>query len=275
MGKKFTTILFVSNDKNETKSFNIPTKHVQKFRLYAKIASVTIIVFALITLSLFLGLIISQSNNSKLHSRIISLEKDVEVMDSMHIKSKINNIEQNIFNINNFLREKGINTDTTGIGGEINSERVDYTVYDFYNKHTGFIFSNIQKIPLGYPYIGKVTSEYGNRTNPFGGRSFEFHSGIDFKGNIGDKVSCTADGVVELADYHNGYGKCVIIRHDYGYSSLYGHLSKINVTIGQSVKAGDIIGFVGSTGRSTGPHLHYEIRKDGKDIKPYDFLNLN
>ncbi|MBL7128178.1 MAG: M23 family metallopeptidase [Ignavibacteria bacterium] len=275
MNKKFTTVLFVSNDNHETKSFNIPTKHVQRFRLYAKIASASIIAFALITLSLFLGLIISQNNNSKLHSKIVSLEKDVEVMDSLHIKNKINNIEQRIFNINNFLREKGISTDTSGIGGEYNPERVDYTVYDFYDKHTDFILSNIQEIPLGYPYIGEVSSEYGNRTNPFGGRSFEFHSGIDFKGEIGDKVECTADGVVELADYHNGYGKCVIIRHKHSYSSLYGHLSEINVTTGQNVKAGDIIGYVGNTGRSTGPHLHYEIRKNGTDINPNDFLNLN
>ena len=276
MGKKLTTVLLVSNDNNETKSFNIPTRHIQRFRLYATVISVFVILFSIFTFSLLTNLISSKVENSSLLSKIISLEDEVKVMDSLQIKKKIKNIELRIFKINYFLKKKGIQKDKSGIGGDFKgSEKVNYTLYDFYDKHTKSILQAIHNVPLGYPYIGRLNSQYGYRTNPFGGSSHEFHSGIDFKGNIGDSVKATGDGVVEKADYHNGYGKCVIIRHEHGYSSLYGHLSEVNVTVGQKVKSGDVIGLVGNTGRSTGPHLHYEIRKIGTDINPNDYLNLN
>jgi murein DD-endopeptidase MepM/ murein hydrolase activator NlpD len=276
MEKKLTTVLLVSNDNNETKSFNVPTQHIQRFKLYVSIATVFFILFTIFTFSLLTNLLVSKSENSTLLSKIISLEDEVKVMDSLHIKKKIKNIDYRIFKINYFLRKKGIQKDKSGIGGELkDSERVNYDLYDFYDKHTKSILQAIYNVPLGYPYIGEVSSQYGYRTNPFGGRGYEFHSGIDFKGDIGNPVKVTGDGVVGKADYHNGYGKCVIIKHKHGYSSLYGHLSEINVTVGQKVKSGDVIGLVGNTGRSTGPHLHYEIRKNGTDINPNDYLNLN
>jgi len=276
MEKKLTTVLLVSNDNKETKSFNLPTQHIQRFRLYATVISVFVILFSIFTFSLLINLITSRSENSKLLSTINSLEDEVKVMDSLQIKKKIKNIDFRIFKINYFLKKKGIQNENSGIGGDFKgSEKINHTLYDFYDKHTKFILQAIHNIPLGYPYFGKVNSQYGYRTNPFGGSSHEFHSGIDFKGNIGDPVKVTGDGVVERADYHNGYGKCVIIRHKHGYSSLYGHLSEINVTAGQKVKSDDVIGLVGNTGRSTGPHLHYEIRKNNTDINPNDYLNLN
>jgi murein DD-endopeptidase MepM/ murein hydrolase activator NlpD len=130
-------------------------------------------------------------------------------------------------------------------------------------------------IPLGYPFFGEMRSDYGYRPNPFGGRGSEFHKGIDWKGNVGDTVRCTGDGEIVNADWDKGYGKCVTIKHTNGIECLYGHLSEFNVTSGQKVKAGDVIGFIGSTGRSTGPHLHYEIRVNGIDINPHYFLTLN
>lgn len=276
MGKKFTTVLLVSNDKSETKSFNIPTKHIDRFKIYFTAISVFVILFSLFTFSVLTNLIIVKSENSNLYSKINTLEDEVKVMDSLQIKKKIKNIDFRIFKINYFLKKKGLQKNKSGIGGTFNStDKVDYTIYDFYDKHTKSILRAIHNIPLGYPYIGIVNSQYGYRTNPFGGRSYEFHSGIDFKGDIGDPVEATGDGIVEKADYHNGYGKCVMIRHEHGYLSLYGHLSEINVTVGQKVKSGDVIGLVGNTGRSTGPHLHYEIRKNGTDINPNEYLNLN
>ncbi len=125
--------------------------------------------------------------------------------------------------------------------------------------------------PFGRPASGSVSSRYGYRKNPFS-EAREFHGGIDFRGKVGEEVVTTADGVVEKAKYVKGYGKHVVIKHKRGYKTLYGHLSKIEVTKGQKVVAGEKIGEIGSTGRSTGPHLHYEVIRYGRRINPSKFI---
>ena len=98
------------------------------------------------------------------------------------------------------------------------------------------------------------------------------HTGLDFRSSIGDPVRATANGTVDTAGWNGGYGKMVEIDHGNGFSTRYGHLSEIEVKVGQHVKIGQIIGRVGSTGRSTGPHLHYETRIDGDAVDPQKFL---
>jgi murein DD-endopeptidase MepM/ murein hydrolase activator NlpD len=91
---------------------------------------------------------------------------------------------------------------------------------------------------------------------------------------MGDPVKCTANGKVSLAGYNGGYGNCIVIDHGYNLQTLYGHLSKVNVKIGDEVKIGQSIGEVGSTGRSTGPHLHYEVHFKGEKVNPELYLNF-
>ena len=129
-------------------------------------------------------------------------------------------------------------------------------------------------MPLGRPAQGGLSSGFGPRHNPFSGKGSEFHHGLDFRGNVGDPVRVTANGTVEFAGTMNGYGQVVKVRHGYGYSTVYGHLSHIDVQPGQTVKAGDLIGKIGSTGRSTGPHLHYEVRLNNEPHDPATFLSL-
>ena len=129
--------------------------------------------------------------------------------------------------------------------------------------------------PMGYPHISALTSYFGYRSDPFNSSDAEFHPGIDFKGNKGDDARCTANGTVVFAGWAGGYGNCVRIAHANSYETLYGHLSRISVKVGQDVTVGQKIGEVGSTGRSTGTHLHYEIRKNGKAINPISYLTLN
>ena len=126
-------------------------------------------------------------------------------------------------------------------------------------------------IPFGRPSSGSISSRYGYRKDPFS-EAREFHGGVDFRGKTGDEVVTTADGVVEKAGHARGYGKHVVIKHKKGYKTLYGHLSKIEVARGQKVEAGEKIGELGSTGRSTGPHLHYEIIRYGKRINPGKYI---
>jgi murein DD-endopeptidase MepM/ murein hydrolase activator NlpD len=128
-------------------------------------------------------------------------------------------------------------------------------------------------VPVRKPIMGEIdlSSGFGVRSDPFLGRP-ALHSGLDFRSNTGDPVRATATGVVETAGWNGGYGKMVEIDHGNGFSTRYGHMSEINVKAGQQIKIGQIIGRVGSTGRSTGPHLHYETRIDGDAVDPQKFL---
>lgn len=115
-----------------------------------------------------------------------------------------------------------------------------------------------------------VASGYGMRKHPIDS-VMKFHEGLDFSASIGTNVFATADGTVSYASVKNGYGNCIDIDHGYNYLTRYGHLSQILVKNGQEVKRGDLIGKVGSTGKSTGPHLHYEVRFKGKAQNPVDY----
>ena len=130
--------------------------------------------------------------------------------------------------------------------------------------------SVLNDLPLQRPLeVVEVNSKYGYR-KIFGRK--QFHAGIDLSGNYRDTVFATANGMVEKARWNGGYGRCIIIKHKDGFQTLYGHLSKIYVAVGDSVIVGQAIGKVGSTGRSTGAHLHYEILQDGKSIDPCNFI---
>jgi len=127
-------------------------------------------------------------------------------------------------------------------------------------------------IPSIWAHVGKINNEFGFRRNPFGGRTYEFHPGMDIAGDRGDLVVAPAGGTVIKAGYSGGYGNMVEIDHGYGLTSRYGHLSHIDVEVGDTVTRGQLLGLVGSTGRSTGPHLHYEIRLNDRPINPRHFL---
>jgi len=125
--------------------------------------------------------------------------------------------------------------------------------------------------PSIWPTQGRVTSEFGPRSAPFSGRR-EFHYGIDIAGPRGTPIYAVADGIIDLATYRRGLGNTVIIEHGYGYRTVYAHLSDFEVSEGQEIEEGELIGSMGSTGFSTGPHLHYEVHVDGVAVEPRDYL---
>jgi murein DD-endopeptidase MepM/ murein hydrolase activator NlpD len=127
-------------------------------------------------------------------------------------------------------------------------------------------------IPSMWAHLGKINNEFGFRRNPFGGRTYEFHAGMDIDGDRGDLVVAPANGTVIKAGWQGGYGNMVEVDHGNGLTTRYGHLSKIEVEVGENVSRGQLMAFVGSTGRSTGPHLHYELRLHDKPINPRRFL---
>jgi murein DD-endopeptidase MepM/ murein hydrolase activator NlpD len=127
-------------------------------------------------------------------------------------------------------------------------------------------------IPSIWPVMGKLESGVGGRRNPFGGRGFEYHEGQDIDAAYGTPVQVAAPGRVIIAGRQRGYGNVVYVDHGGGLSTRYGHLSQIDVSLGQTVARGQTIGLVGSTGRSTGPHLHYEVRINNQPVDPRQYL---
>ena len=125
--------------------------------------------------------------------------------------------------------------------------------------------------PSIWPTFGWLTGTFGGRPDPFTGEP-AFHQGLDISTSKGREVYVTANGTVESAEYTGDYGNFIVVRHDFGLATRYGHLSRFSVKPGASVQRGDVIGYVGSTGRSTGAHLHYEILANGKLINPLRLL---
>lgn len=126
--------------------------------------------------------------------------------------------------------------------------------------------------PPIWPVEGKLESAFGGRRNPFGGSSYEFHTGQDIDAPWGAPVIAGATGTVSFVGWQNGYGQLVVINHGGGLTTRYGHLSQIAVSQGATVKRGEFVGKVGSTGRSTGPHLHYEVRINDEPVNPLQYL---
>jgi peptidase M23-like protein len=131
--------------------------------------------------------------------------------------------------------------------------------------------ANLTSTPSLWPVIGHLTGMFGERMDPFSGEG-AFHTGVDISSQYGDGVRVTADGMVIEAGEHAGYGRLVVVDHGSGITTYYGHLSSYNVMVGQQLKRGDTIGNVGVSGRSTGPHVHYEVRINGAPVNPLRYL---
>lgn len=151
---------------------------------------------------------------------------------------------------------------------------VQTTSFDAVEKMLKNKFKMLASIPAIMPISIKdyrsISSGFGVRIHPIY-KTRKFHDGMDFTGKIGTPIYSTGQGVVESAKTSRGYGKKIVIDHGYGYKTVYAHLSKYKVKAGQKIKRGEIIGYLGNTGISTGPHLHYEVRKNNKKLNPINY----
>lgn len=125
--------------------------------------------------------------------------------------------------------------------------------------------------PLGWPAFGRATSGFGHRFSPFDGLA-QFHTGIDIANEKGTLIRATADGTVQLASWEGGYGRLVIIDHGFGYVTYYGHNSRLLAKVGEKIRRGQVIAYMGSTGATTGPHAHYEVLYNGRPVNPWKYL---
>lgn len=125
--------------------------------------------------------------------------------------------------------------------------------------------------PSGWPVMGHITGSFGERLDPFSGEG-AFHRGVDISAQYGEPVHASADGIVTIAENHTGYGRLVVVDHGFGITSWYAHLSAFASVVGTRVKRGQVIGYAGLSGRSTGPHVHYEVRLNNAPVNPWRYL---
>ncbi|GAC1626292.1 MAG: M23 family metallopeptidase [Candidatus Acidiferrum sp.] len=132
-------------------------------------------------------------------------------------------------------------------------------------------FAESSYTPSIWPVLGHVTDAFGARLDPFSGEG-AFHTGVDVASDYGAPVHATADGIVSLADNHAGYGRLVVVDHGFGITTWYAHLSAFSAITGTRVKRGEVIGYTGISGRSTGPHVHYEVRMNNAPVNPWRYM---
>ncbi len=275
----FSTVLIVGSNKGETKSLRVKTKHINRLKHYA--LSIGITIFILTCTIIFLSVKLNKIEKERIayNREISNLKKQIPPpIDSSKTKNYIQNIENKLKKINQYLIKRGIKgfkIDEIGGNNEESTELRSEEIYALYNERLEDFLLGVAFTPMGYPASYAINSAFGYRGDPIKRGRVEFHPGLDFKGRKGDPVKSTADGRVVIAGWFQGYGKCVKIKHKNNLETLYGHLSKINVKVGQKVNTGQIVGRVGSTGDSTGNHLHYEVRKNGKPVNPKKFLSIN
>jgi murein DD-endopeptidase MepM/ murein hydrolase activator NlpD len=135
----------------------------------------------------------------------------------------------------------------------------------------GSSLADLAFTPSIWPVQGRITGSFGDRLDPFSGEG-AFHAGVDISSSYGDAVHAAADGLVVAVDTRPGYGRVVVVDHGFGTSTWYGHLSGFSTQVGAQVKRGEVIGYVGTSGRSSGPHVHYEVRVYGAPVNPWRYL---
>jgi murein DD-endopeptidase MepM/ murein hydrolase activator NlpD len=279
-----STVIIINKSQLGTKTLQIKTKHLNNLKNY-------ILGLIVLIISLAGSIFYLRYTNDKKEAEKQQLISQVTKLQALlpptvpgakkgnNSQIYIQGIESKLQKINDYLKKRGLpGFSTKSVGGNANadaSKLTDEENYSLYNEYLGRLVNAVAFTPMGYPRNSSLTSFFGYRNDPFNSEHAEYHPGLDFRGIKGDEARCTAKGKVIFAGWNGGYGNCVRIAHANNYETLYGHLSHINVRVGQEVTVGEKIGEVGSTGHSTGAHLHYEVRKNGKAVNPINFLSLN
>lgn len=272
MKKQKTSVLFISNNGKTRKPVQVPTSLILYWRRYLLGAIGIIIVLGLIS-----SFLIYQQTSSYYARKLTLVERLKMNTDISKVQHSFDRINEYIDRVNVLLQSKGLPLITHDTAyrpeGSVTFDNIKEATSD-YNRTLQHLEQTIKNYPIGKPHRGVITSTFGSRANPFSGSGAEHHKGIDFRGKTGEAIRTTASGKIAYAGVRGGYGNCVIVSHKNGLETLYGHMSVISARVGASVTSGDIVGRVGSTGRSTGPHLHYEIHRNGTRIDPYEYLTI-
>lgn len=284
---RFFTLIIMPHDGSNVKKFNISSNFFKAFALIS-------IIFWVSSLFMFFSYFGLKNKVARLSEvEKINLKQKVELEN---LNSKIQFMETQLARLQNLdikIREMvNLEVKTKGLNfaGGISSQESDVPgkmleKAEALEKELKLREKSLSELveyledrkslfmatPSIWPARGFITSEFGWRKDPLTGVT-EFHEGVDISGYYGSPVYAAAEGVVIEAGNDAGYGKVVVIDHGYGIVTRYGHLSRVYVSVGQKVKKGGVIGAIGSSGKSTGPHVHYEVRIDGVPVNPLKYL---
>lgn len=275
MLKHKTSVLFVGTEGKDKRTIQIPTLILLNWKKYLLIGTVAFSILAAV-LVFFAYEFVNEHYSTIYKEKLARANQIRNAIDIDRAKKSFESIDSSFRKINNYLKDRGLKEmklENAGGPLDIDVSEIDEIVA-LYERDLLVAENMIKHVPMGKPHDGAQTSGFGYRSNPFGSGGYENHQGLDFKGKVGSEVRSTAHGVVVFAGWKGGYGNCIIINHKNGFQTLYGHLSKIHVKNNESVKLGQRIGGLGNTGRSTGPHLHYEIIRNGQRINPIDYLTF-
>ena len=270
------------------------------------------LLFIILFQSFAIAKLYSEKDDKTYQINLVKINTKKDSLDFFKLKNDLETVDYTVRTINNFLKAKNasnlsieaLSRDSLSSSVYLSSQSARYSQY------LVELEKKLQQIPLGVPTTGYVSSNFGIRKNPIpskklmiAGKSIginalekdslgnpvkaitekgdkanadqmQNHKGIDIASPYGSDVFCAAKGKVVFAGQKGGYGNCVIVEHGNGLATLYGHLSKVIVKANQEVTVGELIAKSGNSGRSTGPHLHYEVRKNNTPINPKLFLNL-
>jgi murein DD-endopeptidase MepM/ murein hydrolase activator NlpD len=269
-----TTIILANCGKSRPRVRRVPTFLLRTWQRW-----VGLFFFVLVALIATLCLIVYQNTSRDYQARLDRANYIRSKIDVEQIQSSFMAIDSGLYQLNSFLNERGlshfqIDENMGNLGGI--PEDIDATevasVGVFFEKELTSLLSDLKSLPLGKPYDGDITSKFGWRRSPFNRRIGENHTGIDFKGAIGDTICTTASGLVKESNYNSGYGHFIVVQHSDTLQTLYAHLSRRLVKVGDKVDTGQPIGLLGNTGRSKGAHLHYEVIHNCRKINPEPFL---
>ena len=260
---------------------------VQRIRVEKKSVTIFFTAAALVAVSLVYGLYGLTQQVAHLRTEIENRQLRAENDRQRQELEKLNTRVEKVEDTSRKLAEKSgvVDNDVTvpGSGGpalplddmalatlaaKMNRLEEDMSAYAAILRQRGYT-------PTLWPVEGTLEGGYGGRRNPFGGGGYEFHTGQDIEAAWGAPVVAGAAGKVAFVGWQNGYGQLVIVDHGGGLTTKYGHLSHIDVQLDQTISRGQLLGKVGSTGRSTGPHLHYEVRINDQAVDPLPYLLLS
>ncbi|MCU7567419.1 M23 family metallopeptidase [Riemerella anatipestifer] len=256
--------------------------------------------------SLFIIKLYSEKDDKAYEVNLVKINTQKDSVDYSKMKQDLGLIHNTVKDLHRFLAAKQVvNSNLENLAQDsLNNSIYLAQTTNRYSQYLVDLQEKLQTVPLGIPTEGYISSQFGKRKNPIPTKTalasvkpaakastdstttatttaspkepeqMQFHKGIDIAVSLGKDIKSAAAGTILFAEEKSGYGKCVIISHGNGLATLYGHLSQVLVKANDKIKAGETIAKSGNTGRSTGPHLHYEVHKNGTPINPKLFLTL-
>ena len=308
MDRRYTVLIVPEGSDAPHKRFVVTRRRVRRMGVWAGVLAALVIGLPALLTGVWMGYGTAQlrTDNGQLQSRLAGLDRRVEFVESSleRVQSydakiraltradegvrpygigPLQDLEVLALNRQDATLPDGSALMSTGIAGASNlalecriddlSAALDAEEVSL-QEVRGYLVSReslLHAYPTAWPADGWITSRYGFRESPILGAQ-TFHNGLDIAGPYGSPIRATADGVVISASYREAYGYAVELDHGFGFGTLYAHCSRLLVEEGQEVERGDVIARIGATGRATGPHLHYEVRRDGITVNPQNYL---